>query len=211
MKRTLRTLALPAALAVVLTTSACGSSSSGDHSAGGSHASSSTAAGGATKPPMGDHNDADIDFATGMIPHHGQAIEMADLALARATTPEVKRLATQIKGAQDPEIRTMSGWLSSWGASMPSTGSEHDMSGHGATSGMMSAEEMKALAAATGPAFDRMWLDLMIRHHEGAVAMARTQLASGASADVKQLAQAVIDGQTKEIATMKGLLGAASG
>jgi uncharacterized protein (DUF305 family) len=137
---------------------------------------------------------------------------MADLALAQASSSDVKALATQIKAAQDPEIQTMTSWLTAWGAPVPTAGDAggHDMEGHGSVSGMMTDDEMKALAAAKGSAFDQMWLDMMIRHHEGAVTMARSELASGRNADAKELAQAIIDGQTREIATMKALLGTGS-
>jgi len=213
MKRALRTLTPTVALATVLTTTACGSPSDAGHGGNGGHppvSSPTTTA--ATRPGSDGHNEADVAFATGMIPHHTQAIDMADLAMAQASSSDVKALATQIKAAQDPEIQTMTAWLKAWGAPVPGAADagSHDMEGHGSTSGMMTADEMKALAAATGSAFDRMWLDMMIRHHEGAVTMSRSQLARGSHADTKQLAQAIIEGQTKEITMMKGLLGSGS-
>jgi uncharacterized protein (DUF305 family) len=73
-------------------------------------------------------------------------------------------------------------------------------------SGMMSAEDMKMLEQAKGAAFDKMWLEMMIKHHEGAVEMAKTELAKGSSADAKKLAQAIIDAQQKEITEMQGML-----
>jgi uncharacterized protein (DUF305 family) len=151
----------------------------------------------------------DIAFAQLMIPHHQQAVEMADLALAHATSPDVKALATQIKAAQGPEITTMSGWLTAWGqpTSMPTSSDMDGMDMGGMSeSGMMSDQDMSALAAATGTAFDRMWLQMMIAHHQGAVGMADQVVAHGANAEVKKLAQSVIDGQTAEIVTMKKLL-----
>jgi uncharacterized protein (DUF305 family) len=151
----------------------------------------------------------DIAFAQLMIPHHQQAVEMADLALVHATSPDVKALATQIKAAQGPEITTMSGWLTAWGepTSMPTSSDMDGMDMGGMSeSGMMSDQDMSALAAATGTAFDRMWLQMMIAHHQGAVGMADQVVAHGANAEVKKLAQSVIDGQTAEITTMKRLL-----
>jgi uncharacterized protein (DUF305 family) len=151
----------------------------------------------------------DIAFAQLMIPHHQQAVEMADLALAHATSPDVKALATQIKAAQGPEITTMSGWLTAWGqpTSMPTSSDMDGMDMGGMSeSGMMSDQDMSALAAATGTAFDRMWLQMMIAHHQGAVGMADQVVAHGTNAEVKKLAQSVIDGQTAEIVTMKKLL-----
>jgi uncharacterized protein (DUF305 family) len=211
MKRTLRTLALPVALAAVLATTACGSSAPDSHALDGTDRPSASSGAGSPGTTTGDHNGADVAFATGMIPHHAQAVAMADLALDRATTEPVRSLATRIKAAQDPEIRTMSGWLTAWGEPAPhvdAASGAHAPSGHG---GMMTDGEMAALGTAAGPAFDRMWLALMVRHHEGAVAMARTALQTGRHPDARQLARAIIDGQTKEISTMKRLLAATGG
>ncbi len=198
-----RPLALAAAgLALVLAVSACGSDHSGDHGGSGD-ASASVATGRA----------ADIAFAQLMIPHHEQAVEMADMALARVTSPEVRALAVQIKAAQDPEIAQMRSWLSEWGAPAQMPGMEHgsdDHSGHDmggmSMSGMMTADDMAALEAATGDVFDRMWLQMMIEHHVGAVAMADQVLAAPDDSRVEKLARAVIAGQRAEIAEMKGLL-----
>ncbi len=207
MTRTLKTLAATAALATTLAVSACSSNdtTSGHQMPGGSMTAMgsgpATASDGASATV---HNQADITFASSMVPHHQQAIEMADMALTQASSAEVKNLATQIKAAQDPEIATMTGWLTAWGAA-PMPSGDHDMGGM-SMDGMMSAQEMTALKDASSTAFDRMWLQLMIKHHEGAVAMAKTQLSQGQSPDAKTLAQAVIDGQTKEIATMTALL-----
>lgn len=194
---------LPALATLAL--AACGGTS--DHS-GMPHSSSSApvpSAGGSVT--AGDHNDADVAFATGMIPHHGQAITMSDLASKAASDQRVKDLATAIKGAQDPEISLMSGWLEAWGVPVPAaTGhAGHDMPG-ATGDGMMTAEEMTELGEATGAAFDRMWVEMMIRHHEGAVTMSRTELNDGSNAEAKKLAQAIIDGQTREIETMRALL-----
>ena len=136
---------------------------------------------------------------------------MADLAAQRASNAQVKSLAAAIKAAQDPEIQTMSGWLAQWGQPVPSDTDGHDMSdmshGDGATmEGMMTDEEMQQLASASGAAFDRLWLELMIKHHEGAVAMATTATTTGKSAEAKALAQEIIAAQQAEIAQMKQLL-----
>jgi uncharacterized protein (DUF305 family) len=147
------------------------------------------------------NNQADVDFATGMIPHHRQAVTMADLALDKATNADVKQLATGIKQAQQPEIDQLAGWLEDWGEEVPADAH----GGHQTTDGMMSADDMSMLENATGKAFDRHWTAMMIEHHEGAITMARTELKKGESDQAKQLAQAIIDGQSKEIATMKAL------
>lgn len=148
----------------------------------------------------GDHNDADIEFAQGMIPHHQQAIEMADFVPAAGASPDVARLAAQIKAAQAPEIKQMRGWLKDWDEN--SDGMDMDMDGDG----MMSDGDMDALGSSTGATFDRLWLTGMIKHHEGAVTMAKAKLEDGKSAQAKALARKIIEGQEAEITTMKGLL-----
>ncbi|KRB73361.1 hypothetical protein ASE01_20435 [Nocardioides sp. Root190] len=154
-------------------------------------------------------NDADVEFATGMIPHHQQAVEMAALAETRAQSPEVKKLAADIKAAQDPEIQTMTGWLESWGEPVP--GSEHgghDMSESMPESmpGMMTADEMTELEGLSGAEFDQMFLTMMIEHHEGAVEMAQAEQTDGQFPDAIALAEEIETAQNKEIATMRDLL-----
>lgn len=144
----------------------------------------------------------DIEFSQLMIAHHQQAIEMANMALSQADSNAVKDLADQIRSAQDPEINTMRGWLTSWGA--PEVMSTDGMSGMNMTGqGMMTTADMETLSGLSGPGFDRLWLQMMIQHHEGAISMARAVLASTNDSGVQTLAQNIIDGQSAEIATMK--------
>ncbi|MFS8096699.1 DUF305 domain-containing protein [Lentzea alba] len=145
------------------------------------------------------HAAADVTFAQQMVPHHEQALEMAKLVPTRSSNEKVRDLAERIEKAQAPEIAQMNEWLGKWGAQ------KADHSGHDMT-GMMSQDEMAELGKATGAEFDRLWLDLMIKHHEGAVEMAKTQLDKGQDADARKLAQAIIDGQQKEITEMADLL-----
>ena len=152
-----------------------------------------------------DHNSADVRFATDMIPHHAQAIDMADLAPTRASNPKVTELAAQIKAAQDPEITTMKGSLTSWRQPVPGTTSGMD---HGSGSGMMSASEMKDMDKASGARFDKLFLEMMIKHHEGAITMAKTERSAGKYQPAKDLAAAIIAAQDKEITEMKSLLSA---
>lgn len=188
-----KVLVLPAA---ALLLAACGSSSGTSGSPQSMPMSSSPASG------MGmAHNATDVTFAQAMIPHHRQAVEMAKLAATRASSADLKSLAARIEAAQAPEITMMTGWLGGWGASMPG-----DMAGMDGMPGLMSNADMKALTDATGPAFDKMFLTMMIEHHKGALTMAQTQLAGGADPASKALAQSIIDGQTKEITEMKALL-----
>lgn len=207
MTHTLRTIALPiVALAAAVALASCGTSSSAGRDSTGMGGSSSGAPAASGTPAAGDKNEADTLFATMMIPHHAQAIAMADLAVKQATDTKVKALAARIKGAQGPEIARMSGWLTGWGAPVPGTAGGSGMSGMGGdTGGMMSTQQMTDLGAAKGPAFDRMWLQMMVQHHQGAVVMAKTELTEGANPEAKQLAQAIIDSQSKEIAEMSSL------
>lgn len=150
-----------------------------------------------------EHNEADVEFAQQMIPHHQQAIAMAELVPGANASPQVEALASQIKAAQDPEITLMKGWLADWGVDLMGG---HDMASDAMGDGMLSPADMRELTRATGAEFDRLWLTGMIGHHEGAVAMAETELADGKDPAAKKLARAVISDQKKEIATMKGLL-----
>lgn len=153
-------------------------------------------------------NSADEMFVTMMIPHHEQAIEMADQILAKDGIDErVVTLAEQIKAAQGPEIQTMKGWLEDWG--IPYDDSMSDMGGMGGMdhgNGMMSDDDMAALDAATGVEATRLFLEGMIGHHQGAVTMAQMVLDNGENPDVAALAQQIIDGQTAEITTMQDIL-----
>jgi uncharacterized protein (DUF305 family) len=192
-----------AVLTTALVLAGCGNDSdTGGHDMGTMSTSPTTTS--ASAAPSGDHNEADIAFAQGMIPHHEGAIEMAKLAQGRTSNTTVLDLATRIEKAQDPEIKTITEWLKAWGAeTSPSAG--HDAHGT-SVPGMMSAEEMDKLKAAKDADFDRMFLEGMIKHHQGAIDMANTELRQGRNADAKKLAQQIIDAQQAEITEMQGLL-----
>jgi uncharacterized protein (DUF305 family) len=147
------------------------------------------------------HNADDVSFAQQMIPHHNDAVSMAKLVPSRSSNPKVVDLASRIEKGQSPEVQQMQGWLTTWNASMSMPG----MDG-GTMPGMMSADDMKKLEQAEGAEFDKMWLDMMIKHHQGAIDMAKTELGKGASTDAKALAQKIIDAQQGEITEMQGLL-----
>ncbi|WP_410651501.1 DUF305 domain-containing protein [Amycolatopsis sp. cmx-4-54] len=156
----------------------------------------------APDPRQAGHNQADVTFAQGMIPHHEQALEMAKLVDGRTRNAKVVDLAARIRKAQDPEIQQLNGLLKGWGVA-PS--GEH--SGHGSASGMMTEGDLEKLGKAKDAAFDKQWLEMMVEHHEGALEMAKTALQQSSNAEVKALAQKVIDGQQAEIAEMRALLG----
>ncbi|CAM5527599.1 hypothetical protein SROCM77S_04595 [Streptomyces rochei] len=212
-----RTVAVAAAGAAALVLAACGGADDGGSDGSAGHGGHSAAASATASPTpsasrsdaQGGHNAADVAFAKGMIPHHRQAVEMADLAPGRAGSPEVEKLAAEIKKAQDPEIRTLSGWLTAWGEEVPAEGAAMDHSSHGmdGMDGMMTDQEMRGLEDASGEAFDTAFLELMVKHHEGALAMAETERADGAFAPAKKMAAQIITSQSAEIERMNGLLG----
>lgn len=158
----------------------------------------------------------DVAFAQAMIPHHQQAVMMADLALdpGSQASAAVRDLASGIRAAQDPEIGQMTMWLEGWGqpTAMPGAGSPHDMMGMDhdmggmVVSGMMSDEDMATLSGLTGADFDTAWLRMMIEHHEGAVDMAQQAARATSDPRVETLANEIISAQQSEIATMQGLL-----
>ncbi len=194
------------AIAVLIVAAGCGGT---DHGSGsGGHNAGAAAPTAASAQPGVQHNEADIQFAQSMIPHHQQALEMASAAEAKASSPEVKALATKIKQAQGPEIEEMTSALESWGAptAMPSGDAHGDMA-HGSMPGMMTEEEMAGFAAATGTNFDRMFLEMMIRHHQGAIEMAKTEQQQGSNPGAKALAKAIEQAQAAEITEMQKMLG----
>lgn len=207
-----------AAVAATLTVGAC-SNTSTEHDMS-SMGSSQTSAASAPSTSGGQsaqaHNDADVAFAQGMIPHHQQAVEMSDMLLGKqGIDPRVVKLANQIKAAQGPEIEKMQGWLADWG--VPTTAAPqmpgmsdmpgHDMSGMGG-GGMMSAQDMAALQDAQGAEASRLFLTQMIEHHKGAIAMAQTEVNGGQFPAATEMARSIITSQQQEIDSMNVMLGA---
>ncbi|MEV7085776.1 DUF305 domain-containing protein [Streptomyces sp. NPDC093085] len=188
-------------VSAVLLLAGCG----GQDSSGGAAPSASASAAGSR------HNAADVTFAQAMIPHHRQAVEMAELAPDRASSDAVLTLASEIRKAQDPEIKTLSGWLKSWGEEAPERENTEQAgpSGHDGHSmaGMMTGDDMAELAKAEGAAFDTAFLTMMVAHHEGAVDMAEAESSQGVHDGARKLARAIITTQSAEIARMNSLLG----
>jgi uncharacterized protein (DUF305 family) len=194
------------AFALVATLAACGSDDSPSADAVATETTAAAEAPSGTPAADAALNDADIEFAQGMIAHHEQAVEMAEIALDpnRQAGAEVIDLATRIQAAQEPEIEQMTEWLTAAGEPITMDMSEgHDMS---SMEGMMTAEQMDGLATATGTEFDTMWLEMMIAHHEGAISQSQTVKASGSNSDVLALADLIITAQQGEIAEMQALL-----
>ena len=137
----------------------------------------------------------DLKFAEEMIPHHEQAVLMSDIALTNSTSDEVLALARDIKAAQAPEIEQMSAWK----GVRPNTHMGHMMDG------MLSDEHIQKLRDSKGTEFDRLFLEGMIMHHEGAIKMAQ-KVTGSKNKEVATLATAIIEAQEKEIAFMKELI-----
>jgi len=202
-----RLLAVAATVALSAGLAACG-----DDSDSGSRASSTQTA------SNGDlFNDADVDFATNMIPHHAQAVQMANLTQDRDVDAAVRQLAEQIRDAQVPEVETMTDWLTAWDKEVPETSIDHvhgghdvsempDMGGTGDVPGMMSAEEMQELMDAPDAEFQHMWLAMMKTHHEGAIEMAKSEQTDGQFPDAVRLAKSIISTQQAEIEQIDLLL-----
>ncbi|MGV8885959.1 MAG: DUF305 domain-containing protein [Microbacteriaceae bacterium] len=152
-------------------------------------------------------NSADEMFASMMIPHHEQAVDMADMILGKnGIDDRVIELAQQIKAAQDPEIATMKGWLADWGIEYMDSGMG-GMEGMDHGDGMMSNSDMDQLDNASGADASRLFLEQMIEHHEGAITMAQTEINNGENSAAVDLAAAIVAGQTTEVDTMRKILG----
>ena len=213
-----------AALAAVAALGACSNSATKEAAPSAASSAQTTASAQAAK-----HNKADMMFATMMIPHHQQAIEMSDMVLAKqGMDPRVVELAKQIKDAQGPEIAQMQGWLDEWNMDMndmPGHGGMGDMPGHGGMDGsgsmmpdmpgmggmgmmdgMLSAAEMQALKDAQGVQADTLFLTGMIKHHEGAITMAQNEIKNGEFPEAIELSKAIVESQQKEIDTMNEIL-----
>jgi uncharacterized protein (DUF305 family) len=156
-----------------------------------------------TAPSSAQHNAADSMFAQVMIPHHSQAVEMANKELINGQNAQLKALARKIMAAQEPEIVQLNGMLTQWGVAPAG----HQ--GHGSMTsmpGMMSAADMVKFYKATGSALDRMFATMMTAHHRGAIEMANTELAGGVNTAGKTLATSIVTGQTAEITQLTNIL-----
>ena len=140
----------------------------------------------------------EIMFAQMMIPHHEQAVSMSETALKKSKNPEILKLSKQIKSLQSTEISQLSYWLKATDSSMTM---DHDMK----MSGMLTTKELGSLKRLSGKAFDRTFLQLMIKHHKGAIEMLGL-ISDSSNAEAAALAKAIKSAQSKEITSMKQLL-----
>jgi uncharacterized protein (DUF305 family) len=164
---------------------------------------------GRARTPAAD--SVDVGFARDMSLHHEQAVQMAALAYDRSEDPAVRSLAFDILTTQQGQIGIMSGWLDAWGVPWTSTGPRMawmDMPTEGLMPGMATPAQMDELRAADGLAADILFLQLMIPHHVGGVGMATEAAVHAERETVRQLATAMAEAQTSEIAYMNELLAA---
>ena len=155
---------------------------------------------GTSTAPAANFNDADVMFLQMMYPHHAQAVEMAKLVPTRSQNQQVKDLAAAIEKAQAPEMQQMTTLLAGFGKPAPSATMSHSMPG------LMTPQQMTELTGLSGAAFDKMWLQMMVEHHQGAITMANDELKNGANPDAKKMAEAIVAAQQAEITTMNGML-----
>ncbi|OMI34484.1 putative lipoprotein [Streptomyces sparsogenes DSM 40356] len=146
-------------------------------------------------------NSADFTYVRMMIQHHRQALVMTDLVADRAGSSKIKRLARRISAGQEPEIEAMKGWLRTNGGTADHEGGHV----HGDMPGMATQDQLDRLRAARGAGFDKLFLELMITHHEGAISMASDVLAQGNNVRVEEMADDVIAQQGAEIQRMRQL------
>jgi uncharacterized protein (DUF305 family) len=162
---------------------------------------------GSSASPAADVNNADMQFTMMMIPHHEQAVEMADAISAKqGAPPEITQLAQQIKDAQVPEVEALRGFLAAWEQPLIPDHSSEAHEDHWAAEGVLTPEEMQSLNAADARTGQRLFLRGMIKHHKGAVAMVQDEIDNGENPDAVKLAQGIKDGQSAQIKTMETLL-----
>jgi uncharacterized protein (DUF305 family) len=147
------------------------------------------------------YNLPDVYFMRMMIAHHTQALEMVVLAPGRSSHPQLLAIADRIRVAQLPEIALMRSWLAARNLAVNDPG--HD---HATMPGMQSAERITALTAARGDAFDRLFVEMMISHHQGAIKMATDVMAAGRSDQVEELANNIATEQGAEISRLRDIV-----
>lgn len=213
--RRLVAAAIPLALALAAVQLAAQQPTAADTQAGVRAPGSTPAASPARAAAKLGYTMADVAFMQHMIGHHAQALEMTAMVPERTTSEAMRLLAQRIEVSQRDEIALMRHWLGARGQAAPDPGNAHahHAMGHEATAalmpGMLTGAELSQLAAAKGAEFDRMFLEFMIRHHEGALTMVASLFATpgaGQEAEVFRFASDVDTDQRAEIARMRTLL-----
>ncbi|HSC29602.1 MAG TPA: DUF305 domain-containing protein [Vicinamibacterales bacterium] len=200
-----------AALAAVLASASC--RSAGDRApiiqpGAPGESSRAIAAGSATDLSRVGHTAADVRFMQGMIGHHAQALEMTALLHSRTTRDDMRLLARRIELSQADEIKMMQRWLEARGETLPDPHAHH-APGAKLMPGMLTPEEMGRLSAAKGEEFDRLFLEYMIKHHNGALIMVDelfSQPGAGQESDIFAFASDVDADQRMEMERMSAML-----
>jgi uncharacterized protein (DUF305 family) len=149
------------------------------------------------------YNQTDVTFATELIPHHRQSLQMVRMVERRDVDPKLKGFAAQLRVTQAVEIESMLSWLQDWDVAIPSG----DPSAGTGQPGTVTAADLAALQGSSGPDFERQWLRLMIRQHEDAIAIAKVENAGGEYPYAVALANTVMVGQASQVRTMELMLG----
>lgn len=205
MRRNAPAVTLVGLLVSSLALTACGASDPADDDPGAQQDDAATA-------PQEQFNEADVEYVSGMILHHEQAVEMSEiLAEKDRVDADVDALAQEIRTAQQSEVQEMESWLEAWGHAEHDEHAEHgggqgDHEDHGDHAGMMSEQDLEDLADAEGPEASRLFLEQMIVHHEGAVTSAQEHLEAGENPEALALSEDVIDDQSAEIEEMEQML-----
>lgn len=170
-------------------------------------------AGGILRPAVAAEGSADAGFARDMQVHHAQAVEMSVLVRDRTDDPDVRTLALDILLTQQQQQGQMFGWLATWGLPQASAqepmawmADHHDEASVGTMPGLATPEQMDRLADATGVEAERIYLALMIPHHQGGVDMARAALERVEQPQVRRFAEAVVRAQQAEITVLERML-----
>jgi uncharacterized protein (DUF305 family) len=195
-----RAVAVATSIAALLLLGCSGQSSSGR---GESAAPAETVSGVAAEV-----NQEDVRFARLMAPHHDQAVSMCEMVLSkkRGVKPEVRDLAEQIAKVRESQIETLNGWIQSWDPGGDLEPAEDENAPHHGGHGLMTERQMQELDLADGPDAQRLFLEGMIRHHEGAVAIAEAEVTGGSYPDAVELAKEMVATQKAEIAAMQQIL-----
>jgi uncharacterized protein (DUF305 family) len=172
----------------------------------GSNTDHSGSATSTTSDEVNPRNASDVAFAENMIPHHRQAMELADMVSDHSENKAVIAMADNISAQQQPEVTALSALMAQWNESSFDGGASHDSHGTMDMQGMVDDATMTKLQTLTGPAFDTLWLQSMIGHHEGAIAMAKAEIANGKNTDMIAMAKNIVAMQQLEINQMKQIL-----
>ena len=197
-----RVAAALGALSAVAIVASCGSSSPTDQHAAQSSVTAPTSTDATADAQPGVHNDADVAFARDMLAHHVQAIQLSAMVPSNTTNEQLITLAQKITGEQEPQLQAFRAWLLQWGED-PNA----DNSMHGGMPGMVDQPTIDRLQTLNGPDFDKLWLQSMISHHQGAIGMAQAEIAHGQNPDAIALAKSIIATAQAEIDQMKQMLG----